>query len=130
MKESDMLIEKLIEAVAYKFPQDGMRPGLTISKLRHGYYCSVVRYPTGGIPKKKLVVAKAQANTLEEAIKGVVGDFLAVVDEKKTPVQELSELIASVPRNYQHWNKSVGGAWLEPSKKDYQGAIVCGTSQP
>jgi len=53
------LIDKLTNAVSFKFKDDATSPNLTISKLRTGYYCSVVRYSKQGAAQKKVVVCKA-----------------------------------------------------------------------
>ena len=88
------LIDKLATAVSFKFKDDGTSPNVTISKLRHKYYCSVVRYAKGGVGagQKKIVVCKAEASTLEEAVKNVVGSFLKVASPTLDPLQELAKL--------------------------------------
>ncbi len=87
------LIDKLTNAVSFKFKEDATSPNVTISKLRHGYYCSVVRYAkSGGTGQKKIVVCKAEAPNLEDAVKGVVGAFLKVAAPQPDPVQELDKL--------------------------------------
>jgi hypothetical protein len=87
------LIDKLTTAVSFKFKDDATSPGVTISKLRHGYYCSVVRYAkVQGAVQKKQVVCKAEASTLEDAVKGVVGAFLKVAQPTPDPLQELDKL--------------------------------------
>jgi hypothetical protein len=87
-----LLIDKLTTAVSFKFKDDGTSPNVTISKLRHGYYCSVVRYAKQGATQKKVVVCKAEASTLEGAVTGVVGAFLKVAQPTPDPVQELNQL--------------------------------------
>ena len=86
------LIDKLTNAVSFKFKDDGTSPNVTISKLRHGYYCSVVRYAKAGAVQKKIVVCKATDSTLEGAVKGVVGAFLQVAAPTPDPLQELDKL--------------------------------------
>lgn len=87
------LIDKLTTAVSFKFKDDATSPGVTISKLRHGYYCSVVRYAKNGATgQKKIVVCKANADNLEDAVKGVVGAFLKVAQPTPDPLQELDKL--------------------------------------
>jgi hypothetical protein len=90
------LIDKLASAISFKFKEDGTSPNLTISKLRHGYYCSVVRYAKGTpAPKNKVVVCKFTGDTLESAVKGVVSEFLKVAKPEPDPVQELDSLSKS-----------------------------------
>lgn len=86
-----MLIDKLVNAVSYKFKEDGTSPGLTVSKLKTGYYCSVVRHNVEG--KTKVVVCKYTGDTLESAVMGVVGQFLTVVNSQKDPLQELENFV-------------------------------------
>ena len=87
------LIDKLTNAVSFKFKEDATSPGVTISKLRHGYYCSVVRYAKNGITgQKKIVVCKSEASSLEDAVKNVVGAFLKVATPVLDPLQELDRL--------------------------------------
>lgn len=105
-KESNMsnnvqeVIDKLTNAISYKFKDDGTSPGLTISRLKQGnYYCSVVRYPSGGAASKKnkVVVCKAEASTLEDAVKSVAVAFLVHADYKPNPIEALAEL-AGTPK--------------------------------
>lgn len=86
------LLDKLTNAVSFKFKDDGTSPNVTISKLRQGYYCSVVRYAKQGATQKKVVVCKAQAASLEDAVKGVVGAFLKVAAPNPDPIQLLDKL--------------------------------------
>lgn len=87
------LIDKLTNAVSFKFKDDATSPNVTISKLRHGYYCSVVRYTKSGVNnQKKVVVCKAEASNLEDAVKGVVGAFLKVAQPQPDPLTELDKL--------------------------------------
>jgi hypothetical protein len=90
MDNTQELIDKLTSAISYKFKEDGMRPNLTVSRLRHGYYCSVVRFPAG---EKKQVVCKAESDNLADALKGVTAAFLVSVDSKPDPIQELAAMV-------------------------------------
>ncbi len=92
MTDVTQLIDKLTNAVSFKFKDDATSPNVTISKLRHGYYCSVVRYTKGSAPKGKIVVCKASSDTLEGAVRGVVGEFLKVAKPELDPLQELDNL--------------------------------------
>ena len=95
MDTTEQLIDTLTNAISYKFKEDGTRPNLTISKLRKGYYCSVVRYPVA--KKGKVVVCKAEAATLDEALKGVTVAFLVFADHQPDPIQRLADL-AQTPK--------------------------------
>lgn len=86
------LIDKLTNAVSFKFKDDATSPNVTISKLRHGYYCSVVRFSKAGATQKKVVVCKATADSLEDAVKSVVTAFLKVAQPSPDPLQELNNL--------------------------------------
>lgn len=95
MDTTQKLIDTLTSAISFKFKEDGTRPNLTISKLRKGYYCSVVRYPVA--KKGKVVVCKAEAATLDDALKGVTVAFLVAADFQPDPIQQLAEL-AQTPK--------------------------------
>ena len=92
MDNTQELIDKLTNAISFKFKEDGTRPNLTISRLRKGYYCSVVRFPKG---KGKMVVCKAESNNLSVAIESVAMAFLSFADAKPDPIQELAALTAT-----------------------------------
>jgi hypothetical protein len=94
--DTQVLLDTLTNAISFKFKEDGTRPNLTISKLRKGYYCSVVRYPAA--KKGKVVVCKAEADTLDDALKGVTVAFLIAADHKPDPIQQLAEL-AQTPKD-------------------------------
>lgn len=87
------LLDTLTNAVSYKFKDDGTSPNVTVSKLRHGYYCSVVRYAKQGATQKKTVVCKAEASTLADAVTGVATQFLKVAQPNPDPVQALDKLV-------------------------------------
>jgi hypothetical protein len=89
------LIDKLANAISFKFKEDGTSPGLTISKLRNGYYCSVVRYPSGGAAstKTKVIVCKAQASSLEAAVQEVAKRFVETNKSQPDPLQALNEAV-------------------------------------
>jgi hypothetical protein len=96
MDNTQVLIDKLTTAISFKFKDDATSPNLTISKLRKGYYCSVVRYPKGAPAlKNKIVVCKAEADSLETAIINVIGAFLTFADHQPDPIQELAQLTAT-----------------------------------
>ena len=93
--ETVALLNKLTEAISYKYKGDAAAPNITISKIPHGYYCSVVRYIKGtGIKGGgKVVVCKTEASTLESALEAVVDEFLNTVGKQTDPIQELSSFI-------------------------------------
>ena len=98
MSDTQELIEKLTNAVSFKFKEDGTRPNLTISRLRTGYYCSVVRFPKDAPKgKTKVVVCKAEANTLAVAVEKVAMAFLKIADPQPDPLQELASQIKQMP---------------------------------
>lgn len=98
MDTTQNLIDKLTNAISFKFKDDGTRPNLTISRLRNGYYCSVVRFPKGApANKSKVVICKAEADSLDAALKGVTMAFLVFADPQPDPIQELVKL-AETPK--------------------------------
>jgi hypothetical protein len=52
----------------------------------------VVRYSKSGATQKKIVVCKATASSLEDAVKTVVTEFLKVAQPQPDPLQELDKL--------------------------------------
>jgi hypothetical protein len=92
MDNTQELIDKLTSAISFKFKDDPTSPGLTISRLRHGYYCSVIRY-TGSVAKGKIVVCKVKADSLESALHGVAQEFLTVANVQRDPLQELGDMV-------------------------------------
>jgi hypothetical protein len=89
---TDQLIDKLTQAVTYKFRDDKTSPGVVVSALKKGYYCSVVRYG-GAFAKDKKVVCNSRGTTLQEALKDLATKFVALAVEPKNPVQELDDLV-------------------------------------
>lgn len=90
--ETQQLINKLILAISYKYHEDKTSPNLTISALKKGYYCSIVRY-SNNYGTSKEVVCKANADTLEAAVQDVANQFINRFYYPKDPLQELAELI-------------------------------------
>ena len=87
------LIDKLADAVSFKFKEDATSPNVTISKLKNGhYYCSVVRFAKNGGVQKKVVVCKAETAKLEDSVKSVVSSFLKITQSPLNPLQELDKL--------------------------------------
>jgi hypothetical protein len=89
---TEQLIDALIQAISYKFREDGTAPGLTISALKKGYYCSIVRYD-GPFADNKRVVVKAKANNLYDALLDVTNQFLNTNNPPKNPIQVLNSLL-------------------------------------
>jgi hypothetical protein len=89
------LIDKLTNAVSFKYAEDATSPNVTISKLRKGYYCSVVRYAKSGAVQKKVVVCNAKADNLGDAVKSVVTAFLKIAQPQPDPLSELDKLANS-----------------------------------
>lgn len=89
---TDQLMEKLTNAVSYKFREDKTAPGIVVSQLKKGFYCSVVRYG-GAFAKDKKVVCNARGVDLRTTLKELATKFLVVAAEPKNPVQELGELV-------------------------------------
>lgn len=89
---TEQLISAITQAVSYKFRDDKTAPGLTVSALKKGYYCSIVRYD-GPFARDKKVVVKAKADTLDGALREVATQFLNSNAAPKDPVQELGDLL-------------------------------------
>jgi hypothetical protein len=90
--DTQVLIDKLTKAISHKYREDKTAPGLTVSALKKGYYCSVVRYD-GAFGAGKKVVCKAKADSLNGALQDVASQFLSLVSQPKDPLQELGELV-------------------------------------
>lgn len=95
MDKSFELMNKLILAINFKYHDDMVAPGLIISALKKGYYCSVVRYPEGAAGCNKQVVCKATEKTLESALENVARQFVHMTTVQQNPLQELSLFIRS-----------------------------------
>lgn len=95
---TQQLIEKLTNAISFKFKDDATSPGLTISHLKtNSFYCSVVRYPKGSATvKNKVVVCKSEDNTLAGAVEKVAVAFLKVANTQPDPLQALAEAARSI----------------------------------
>jgi hypothetical protein len=95
MNTGTQLIDKLTNAISFKYKEDGTSPNLTISKLRHGYYCSVVRYTKNAKTKKngKVVVVSAKGDTLELALNQIANNFLKTAPPERNPLQELADIM-------------------------------------
>jgi len=85
---TEQLIDKLTKAISFKFKEDKTAPGLTVSALKKGYYCSIVRYE-GPFARNKVVVCKAKGKTLPEALNELTTTFLTAQDNPTDPIQDL-----------------------------------------
>lgn len=92
--DTQVLLDKLTKAVSFKFNEDKTAPGVTVSSLKKGYYCSVVRY-SGAFAKGKVVVCSAHADTLDGAIEMAAKLFLTQVAVTRDPLQELDAQLRS-----------------------------------
>lgn len=88
---TDQLIDKLTKAISYAYRTDKTAPGLTVSALKRGYYCSVVRYE-GAFARDKVIVCKAKSETLRSALGDLTEQFLSL---QNTPVDPVAELRAT-----------------------------------
>ena len=91
---TQVLLDTLIKAVSFKYKDDTTSPGVTISRLKKSYYCSVVRY-SGSFAKGKVVVCKAEGNTLDDALQNLAVTFLSSAKVQPDPLQELDTLVRS-----------------------------------
>jgi hypothetical protein len=87
---TEILIDKLTKAISYRYRDDKTAPGLTVSALKKGYYCSVIRYE-GAFARDKVVVCKAKADTLTVALNDLTTQFLGAQVTPKDPVQDLRD---------------------------------------
>jgi hypothetical protein len=88
------LIDKLTQAITYRFRDDKTSPGLVVSALKKGYYCSVVRY-SEAFAKGKVVVCKAKSDSLTGALTSLAGRFLDMAPVPMDPIQELRLVIGN-----------------------------------
>ena len=91
---TEQLLNAITQAVSYKFREDKTAPGITVSALKKGYYCSIVRYD-GPFARDKKIVCKARGETLQAALRDVADQFLTSDNTPKDPVQQLSALMRS-----------------------------------
>lgn len=89
---AEQLMDKLVNAISYKYKDDKTVPGLTIARLKKGYYCSVVRY-CGPFARDKEVVCNARGDDLTSALKKLATTFVQMSAVTKTPLQELGDLV-------------------------------------
>lgn len=92
MSTADVLLDKIAKAVSYAYRDDKTAPGVVVSSLKKGYYCSVVRY-SQAFAKGKQVVCKARGDELKATLRDLATQFVAISDQPKDPVQELGDLV-------------------------------------
>lgn len=88
--DTDQLLDKLTNAVTFKYKEDKTAPGVTVSKLKKGYYCSVVRY-NQAFAKGKQVVCTARGDNLPGTLLTLAQTFVSMNATPKDPVQLLSD---------------------------------------
>jgi hypothetical protein len=101
-KETEMNTEQLqtqlMQAVAYHFDKDAIRPGVVTSSLRNGkIYASVVRYGKQFSGGKKVVV-KASGSELKEVLTTLSTEFLSTIAGTPSPVDALKSLVSDKPK--------------------------------
>jgi hypothetical protein len=84
------LLQSIMEAVQFKFPNDPSAPGVLVSRLKNGeIYVSVVRFKAA-FGKEKTVQYKAKEKTLGKALENIatqiVSDTVA-----KNPIEQLRD---------------------------------------
>jgi hypothetical protein len=88
---TEILIDKLTKAISHAYRDDKTAPGLVVSALKKGYYCSVVRYENA-FAKGKVVVCKAKSSVLEVALADLANQFLDL--QSSPPIDPISDLRA------------------------------------
>ena len=94
---SNQLLNKLTDAVSFKFADDKTSPGITVSKLKNGYYCSIVRY-NGAFAREKEVVCNATGSSLTETLKSLATNFVTTTSVPRDPFQELQSFVMSTSK--------------------------------
>lgn len=86
----EQIITLLQMAIAKKWPDDGIRPGLVLSYLSDGtFYASICRYRYAGPRVDKCVVYKATSGTA----KGAVLDLAIKLVDLNDPLEKLREAL-------------------------------------
>lgn len=89
---TDQLLDKLTEAVSFKYKDDSTAPSVLVSRLKKGYYCSVVRY-SGPFAKGKQVVCSGRGDCMAQALENAAASFVALAPPPQDPIQELRGLL-------------------------------------
>ncbi len=86
--DTQLLVEKLIKAISYRFREDEITPELHVSALKNGYYCcSVIRYNGNS----KEIIYNVAADTLIFALQQINCQFLHNELHEYWEKQNLSE---------------------------------------
>lgn len=88
---TEQLLDKLVNAVTFHFRNDETAPGITVARLKSGYYCSIVRYDSA-FAKDKRVVCNAKGETLFKTLSLLANTFVSTV-EIENPIQDLINLV-------------------------------------
>lgn len=87
MDQTANLLDKLTQAVSFKYPGK-VAPGVLISHLPNKqYYVSILQYGSNHMDKK--VMHSAKHESLEHALKTVTQEFLRKNRPQTNPVEEL-----------------------------------------
>lgn len=106
--DTKVLIEKLTKALSFKYPNDRMMPGVTISYLRSGeFYVSLLRYTP-----EKSVIYKNQSVDLSTALMNAA-KFLTREKAERNALDELNDALNPLPA----WPCPDPMAYVDPSVK-------------
>ena len=95
MEDLQLLLNKLTQAVSYKY-KGGCAPGVTISYLPNKqYYVSILKYGRDHLDKR--VMHSAKSESLADALDNVTNQFLRAQAVDKNPVDELRDLVEDGP---------------------------------
>lgn len=84
------LIQKLTDAITSRYPYDGTKPGLVLSRLNgKKYYASIVRYQSG----TKMVICSAIDERMDTALLKAAREFASRTGKSKDPVDILRDYI-------------------------------------
>ena len=88
------LLDLLVTAVEYRFPNDPSSPGVIVSKIKNGrYYVSIVRY-TEAYGQGKTMIHQATEENLLTALEQITHQFIFLNENKGNPFEELKKYIA------------------------------------
>lgn len=92
--DTEQLLDKLTNAISFRFSDDKTAPGVTVARLKGGYYCSIVRY-AGAFAKDKEVVCSAKEKSLAATLKTLATTFVSMNTTPRDPVQELDVFVSA-----------------------------------
>lgn len=95
INRGSLLLDRLLEAVQYVYPDDPCAPGIVCSKLPRGgkFYASIVRYLKEG-GQEKMVVHQATEISIENALQQVAHQLVYLNAVGRNPLERLKELLA------------------------------------